>query len=878
MSLQCDNTTPLGSKSSPEALNENSAALLEAMLDLTNVGLAGELTDENGTTTDEFANPLVTLDRNDLAETALLLNNLLANIPLDEFPNLKDKMQADGAMTVSDLAELAIDQGVDIADIKKDLSDFNQSLPALQTNPSLTEAGTKTLTDGTGSTLVDDTTASRLNTNELTGAGSGTGTGSGIGDGDNETGVITDTDSSGYTTGTSVGLGTGATDDSGIDSTGQSTTAGGVIATDLGDNQVTGGTGTGATQGGVATVGFTSDPNATINTGSSESSILGGETVRLSQRVSTPLDSGVNIDPSTALTTSAIGASAISGVGGASGPSTLDRLQTSVNDIYGSVANFRSGLNTIIPLKIYELLNKLDFQALTNLGQKLSAGICGAYNDVLRQVDQFTQIVKTGKKTLSEVRNLFEKDLKKLAESVKQKGVLDTLMEIIAKIIEGVVKVAQGVVVAALGGIFAILKKTPSAAKSIMKKVTKTAQDAKNYMKDASVKKIIEDMEALVTKLAEQFERLTPQNIKNLMFRLCEMARDLQSKLMQPAQNVNKFAQSLGSQSRAIASASAKNTQKAVKAGAIRISEADRKAKAKESMDAINAEAVPSNQEASYVNDKEMTDQEMELLMNIDGTGIGGVVVFGENLQKEDALGKQLGWENVKTEVWQKLLRMCTQTGFTYTVMEGWVRPKYNKVLRGKTRTPHTTGYTIEVLVSPAIRKETIVAASRAGFTGITIYPTHIRLSLSNRRSHLSSQFSGQEATELQEMLDKHNIDGFKIKRTQDSGSLNNPPTATDPEIARQSATEAFNNLDADTEALGEPMSSDDYFRQFPSRSRSTTTVEQIEQDLSVNAPGISEEARLARQREAQAIRDEIARNMERMGLVRDSNGNWVEP
>lgn len=886
MSLQCDNTTPLGSKSSPEALNENSAALLEAMLDLTNVGLAGELTDANGTTTDEFANPLVTLDRNDLAETALLLNNLLANIPLDEFPNLKDKMESDGSMTVSDLAELAIDQGVDIADIKKDLSDFNEGLPPSSTNTSLTEAGTRVVTDATGSTLVDDTTASRLNSNELTGAGSG----------DNETGVITDTDSSGYTTGTSVGLGTGATDDSGIDSTGQSTTAGGIIATGLGGNQVTTGTGTGATQGGVATVGFATDgsttengstsSNATINTGSSESSILGANDTRLSQRVSTPLDSTTVLDSSNALPTSAIGASAlgaaalaqsIPGVGGASGPNALDRLQRGINDIYGSVANFRSGLSTIVPLKIYELLNKLDFQALTNLGQKLSAGICGAYNDVLRQVDQFTQIVKTGKKTLSEVKNLFEKDLKKLTESVKQKGVLDTLMEIIAKIIEGVVKVAQGVVVAALGGIFAILKKTPSAAKSIMKKVTKTAQDAKNYMKDASVKKIVEDMEALVTKLAEQFERLTPQNIKNLMFRLCEMAKDLQGKLMQPAQNVNKFAQSLGSQSRAIASASAKNTQKAVKAGAIRISEADRKAKSKESTDAINAKASPKNSEASYVNDKEMTDQEMELLMNIDGTGIGGVVVFGENLQKEDALGKQLGWENVKTEVWQKLLRMCSQTGFTYTVMEGWVRPKYNKVLRSKTRTPHTTGYTIEILVSPAQRKETIVAASRAGFTSITVYPTHIRLSLSNRRSHLSSQFSGQEATELEEMLDKHNIDGFKIKRTQESDSLNNSPSPTDPEVARQTATEAFNDLDVDTEDL-EPMSSDEFFRQFPNRSRSTTTLEQIEQDLGVNAPGLTEEQKAAQAYEAKLIRDEIDSTFEQRGLVRDSNGNWVKP
>ena len=808
MSLQCDNTTPLGSKSSPEALNENSAALLEAMLDLTDIANTGVLSDENGTLIDEFANPLVTLDRNDLAETAILLNNVLANIPLDEFPNLKDKMETDGAMTVSDLAELALDQGVDITEAKQDLADFNEGLPQLSTNPSMTESGTRVVTDASGSTLVDDPTASRLNSNDLLGTGgAGTGTGAdsttGI-DGIDETGIITDSDSSGYTTGTSVGLGTGATNDSGIDSTGQSTTAGGVIATDLGDNQVTGGTGTGATQGGVATAGFATDgtttangstqSNATINTGSSESSVLGANDTRLSQRVSTPIstsDSGLtgNISGVTGgtsgagigLPTSAVGAtalgavalagaiggagSAIPGVDGAGGPSTLDRLQTDINGIYGAVSNFRSGLFKIIPLAVYNLLNKLDFQSATNLGQKLSGGICGAYNDVLKKVSQFTQIVQTAKNTMSEVENLLEKDLKKLAESVKQKGILDTLLGILKKIIEGAIKVAQGVVIAALGSVYAIIKNIPSASKAVMKKVTKVARDIKNYMNDASVAKIIEDMEKLVVNLASQFERLTPQNITNLMFRLCEMAKDLQSKLMAPAQDVNKFAQSLGSQSRAIASANAKNTQRAVKAGGIRISDADRKAKQKSSATALNNEASPSNTEAVYVNEKDMTDSEMQALISIDESGIGGIITFGPKLLEKDALGKQVGWENVKTEVWQKLLRTAQQTGNKYTVNEGYVKPKYSSLLKGKPKTPHNTGYTIAIAVTPATRKDTIVAASRAGFTGISVYPSYIRLSLSNRRSHMSG-LSGQEATSIQELLDKHNIDGFKIKRT----------------------------------------------------------------------------------------------------------------
>ena len=61
MSIECDNTTPLGSKNAPELLSENSTALIDAILDLTDVANAGVTNDANGTSIDEFANPLVTI-------------------------------------------------------------------------------------------------------------------------------------------------------------------------------------------------------------------------------------------------------------------------------------------------------------------------------------------------------------------------------------------------------------------------------------------------------------------------------------------------------------------------------------------------------------------------------------------------------------------------------------------------------------------------------------------------------------------------------------------------------------------------------------------------------------------------------------------------
>jgi hypothetical protein len=737
MSIECDNTTPLGSKNAPELLSENSTALIDAILDLTDIANVGVTNDANGTSINEFANPLVTIDQRELAETTNLLNNILANTPLDAFPNLQDKLSGTGGrLSATDLAEASIDLGLDVTSLKDDLSDYNTNLPQLSTPGAITEDSTRTITTATGSELVSDPKASRLNANELI---SGDGA---IAD----SGVITATDPTGLTTGTTVGSGSGSVDTDPND-TGSGTGTGSTGAGSAPITTASSGTGTGGV--GSTTVGGVTTSGTTINTGSSDTPILGTDATRLSQRVSTPVSTP-------ALSTTSPSANNL-----ARNVSTA----VSAGAIYGAVTG-AGGLATILPVPIFDLLNKLDFHSATNIGQKLSQKVCGAYSDVLAELTKFTNVVNSGKDTLTKISNVLEKDVKKLAESIKQRGVLQTLMDILEQIIEAAIKAAKGVVVAALGSVLAVVKGIASASKAIMTKVAKITRDIQNYMKDASVAKIIADMEKLVAELASSFERLTPQNIANLMFRLCQMAQDLQAKLMQPALDLNKFAQTMGSQTRAINSANAKQVQSAVKYGAIRVSDEDRKAKQKSATSAINQSASPSNTEAVYVDSKEMSETEMGLLLGIDENGIGGVVSFGPELTKEDALGKQPGWENVNQIVWQRMIRTSAQTGEEYTVTKGYVRPVYSSLLKRKVKSAHSTGYAIDIQVTPKIRKDTIVAASRAGFTAISVYPDYITLALSRRRSHLSNQFSGQEAQELSDLLDKHNIDGFKIKRT----------------------------------------------------------------------------------------------------------------
>jgi len=844
MSRECDNVTPLGAKAAAELLNENSAALVNAILDLTEQA-----------TDDSLDNPLVTLDQQTLASATSDLNNIIQQIPLaGELSNIQDRLNESGAISASDLAEYAIDNSDDLVEISEVLADYNADLPVIANGQQGTgtsggasgASGANGTNGGVGGGVNGGVSSGTAGTGGLDGTlGGSQGAFNNTGVADGSVGIYSDP--SGRTTGfsdpTVDGLSRDTSLSTGID--GNSITGPG---TGLNPNSLLGTTaGAGSTSGpgsasgsiGANTLDSTLANSSTqipqsgggVLTGSGETRVL-GDASTLSGRQSTPLFSGTTASSNSTIagtgaggtagagilqtgdigggsrftnvpgatsgvtasgslttpTSSDVGSGSIlpvsgavgitnQGFGGANqgfgpGASSLAKIRAArsdVNDVRKNLAIYGALIDgdtsTIVPVLMYEFLKKLDFHFATNIGQKLTSGVCGAYSDVLTELNKFTQVVNTGKALIGDINNILEKDVKKLAESIKQKGVLATLMGILEKIIEGAIKAAKGVVIAAVASVLGIIKVAGSAAKAIMKKIAKIQKDINNYMKDASVQKIIEDMEKLVVKLAESFERLTPQNIANLMFRLCQMAQDLQSKLMQPAMELNKFATTVGSQSRAIQSRQAKTVQSAVSYGAIRVSDADRTSKKKSSIDTINSEASPSNTEAVYVDSKEMSESEMQALATMDENGIGKNIKFGPQLTEEDALGKQPGWQKVNNDVWKRLMRLTQQTGETYTVEKGYVKPRYVSTLKRSPKVPHNTGYTIDIAVRPKIRKDTIVAASRAGFTGISVYPSYITLSLSNRRATVSG-LSGQEATSIQELLDKHNIDGFKIKRT----------------------------------------------------------------------------------------------------------------
>jgi hypothetical protein len=877
MSIECNNTTPLGSRDGEEILKSTSDALQDAIIDLASL-------------VPDADDPTVSVDRESAIDATNAIINILNSLNdegiLDEYPSLKDKFDSEEGITVTDIAQFALDNNIDLNELKEDLLAFNETRSNASGTDQTGDGGLDPNASGiavegalgssaTGSTIDTGSGLSTvLTSGDVTSGSIGDGSGSGglsgdgsllggaggSGDGTGTGGV----GSGGLLGGTGTGSGTGgglasnvSTRDSGLGGTGTGTGTGsdGAISTDSpsytgGIGQVggdsrngpggVGGTGTGGTAqvlgtglgtgtgtGGVGTAGI-SGLSGTGGTGTGTgfgTGVASGTGTGVGTSIgSTGISSdprngpaGVGISGGAGTGTGGLGSSATSAGGLSSGGvstgllgvavvagvasgaintnfssntssnsfgnSGLNRLQNVQNTIGGpgsitenfisnrartsSSGGFFSATQALaiargssaLPIIVTNLLVNLDFQFATNLGQKLTGGVCGAYNDVLADLTKAFAVVKKGGDLLADITNLLEKDLKKLADSIKQKGILQTLLDILEKVIEGAIKVAKGVIIAAVGSTIAILKGMESAASAIMKKINKIMRNINDYMKDASVQKIIADMKKLVADLAASFERLTPQNVANLMFRLCQMAQDLQAKLMAPALKVNKMANSFGREAKAVKSQSAVNTQQAVKYGAIRVSDEERQNKKRMGIRKYQ-KTRPSNREADYVTDGKPTEQEIATIQSVGEGGLGGNVTFSSEVVADE------GWKDVNDNVYARLLRIVDQTGESYEVQQAFVKRKTGgDKLGGIQMNSHNSGYAIDIGISEGNRDDTVVAASRAGFTGIGVYSSHIHLDLASRRGWQKG-YSGKKETEIQALLDKHTIDGFKKKRS----------------------------------------------------------------------------------------------------------------
>mgnify|MGYP000904145963 CR=1 FL=1 len=418
------------------------------------------------------------------------------------------------------------------------------------------------------------------------------------------------------------------------------------------------------------------------------------------------------------------------------------------------------GLSALAPALITRLFNDLDFYFDVNIGGTISSGLCKQFNSTLGDLAKAMLIVNAGKNVISDITNLAEKDTKKLVESIKQQGLLRTLLDLLKSIVDKLIAKVKQLMNAAVTAGTSAVESLGSAAKSLQKKLGRMARDIEEFTSATNLADIKKAVEAFIAKAASSFERLTPENLALLMFRLCQFTESLQAVMMAPAIKMNKMTNQVESELKALTSVQKTNTREAVKYGAIRVSEEDKKVK-KDSVIKQSKSIKPSERNVDYVTSQEPTKEEIALVRSISESGLGQNITFSSSVISDQ------GWQDIDASVWYKLLRIQEQTGSSYVVKQAATKRKNSaSSLGGTNKTAHNSGYAIDINVSSDIRDDTIAAASRAGFTGIGVYESHLHLDNGNRRAWQSNANDTIEDYETSILFDIHNIDGFRKKRS----------------------------------------------------------------------------------------------------------------
>ena len=416
------------------------------------------------------------------------------------------------------------------------------------------------------------------------------------------------------------------------------------------------------------------------------------------------------------------------------------------------------------------LLGDLDFYYNQNLGASINAGTCGAFGNALMQLLGVFTLLDTLNATLAKITDL---DPKKLAIQLAQKLKIEAIKEKIKETIKKLVEKIKRQVLKTVNSIIPQLKNMGCASKAYFKKMRKKIDQINEFFSEENIKRIRDEIDAFINNMVANFQRLTLENALMLMYQLCRFTEQLQALLMGDANEVQRIAIVTQNETRALESAGLKQTMKAVENGAVRVAPAERLKKREEVIKKNNEESKDSKVPKDHITDPCPTQEEMEIINKVSEAGLGSSITFSSSVVKNKE------WQDVDNSVWSKLLRIVKATDGEYEVTNG-VKKKTNTTatMGGTSNHIHLTGFAVDISINDENRDDTIIAASKAGFSGIGVYKTFLHLDVGTRRSWVAGdkgidispteQFSGTDLSDVKKITNKHDSDGHRKVRDEE--------------------------------------------------------------------------------------------------------------
>jgi hypothetical protein len=523
-------------------------------------------------------------------------------------------------------------------------------------------------------------------------------------------------------------------------------------------------------------------------------------------------------------------------------------------------------------VNVSNALEELDFYYNANLGKSISEGLCGKFGNALTELIGLFSLIDSTIAKLNSLK-LSDFDLKKLSIAELQKKIVEEFREKILETIDKLIeKIKEKVKKAIKKAIEDIKNFISNPGQTILNQLTKIQKEIDDFFSEENIQAIKDRVEEFLTEMAAGFERLTLANVQLIMHKLCNFTEIIQRILFGPADEVAELAKVIDKENKVLDTVDAVAKKNAEEAGATRVDKEQAEAVKEQSANSVNTKALDNNPNryvelvprsttrgtrfdevvkyrqpgdlnyidpstgrlaiptnVDYITSRTITPQEIEAINNLDpNTGLAsGLITFSDAVKS----GKQ--YEDVANEVWSKLLRISHLTGEKYVLRQGAVKPaggrggvkaraEYGKIRsQGSSGYHHRySGYAVVLEVNDEQRENAIIAASRAGFTGIGVAKNFLRLNLGARDGTVattdnpqftqSERFTKDEAPIYENMMKIHRIDGYRKKRKMDQDFRFFDPTtfkAEEKEDNTFSFTDNNDILGANVEDVTEPFS-----------------------------------------------------------------------
>jgi len=409
--------------------------------------------------------------------------------------------------------------------------------------------------------------------------------------------------------------------------------------------------------------------------------------------------------------------------------------ETDPNDLLTAIGNF--DLNSDTSAFLINSLGSLEDYYTSNIGADIARGLCSASASIIQKILGILVIIDTAKEVITLIKNIFELDLIKLAEQLLARLTIEAIVKLIKETIQKIYDKIRARILRIIEKFKDMICNLKGAKHRAMSTLGKACTELEDFYSDENLDTFQKRIEAFITKLTAEFERLTFENVILLLQRLCDFVNLIQQLLFNPILAFQELGRTFAAEDRMARSVSLKNTKYAVEHGALRLSPEDRRVLQEEARKSINAKSASiqeliDGESTDYVTAKEISCDEAQALFCLKDEGVPGSFTFSGSILE----GKPKNYKLVKPIVYARLMRMAARLDKEFVVVKGFEKKEDDKEKVGSAdNSIMASGGAIHIQASGFQEQaEIIVSASQEGFVGIGVHSGYIHLDIGPRK------------------------------------------------------------------------------------------------------------------------------------------------